>query len=68
MEWARLMHLGRDEAAYREFDSWLKAFESNPKKWKRYYAWQVTMRRYEDTYGDRIVYTREGISKSKDIY
>lgn len=43
MEWARLLGLGRDIAAYREMESWFNAFDKNPKKWRKYYAWQVTM-------------------------
>ena len=52
MEWANLMNLGRDHEAFREFQGWLSAFEENPKKWSKYYGYQVTMQRYEDIYGE----------------
>ena len=63
MEWAELMHLGRDAAAYREFRGYLETFESNPAKWTRYYGYQVTMRRYEDIYGNPIRYGRMNTKK-----
>ena len=54
MEWARLMKLGCDESAYNELEMWLKAFEEDPKKWSKYYGFQVTFGRYEDIYGEPL--------------
>ena len=52
MEWAHLMNLGRDDTAYKEIEGWLRAFEQNPKKWTKYYGFNVTFGRYEDIYGE----------------
>ena len=56
MEWAHLLGLGRDGAAYREFEAFLASFEESPISWTKYYSYQVTMRRYEDIYGNPLKY------------
>lgn len=45
LEWAYLLELGRDSAAYKHFESLLK--EQYPNKSYKLYAWNVTNRRYE---------------------
>ena len=59
MEWAHLMHLGHDNAAYREFQSWFDNFESNPKQWTYFYGYQVMMQIYEGIYGNTRTYTKK---------
>ena len=56
MEWAHLLGLGRDQEAYREFEGFLSSFEANPAGWTKYYGYQVTMRRFEDIYGNPLKY------------
>ena len=58
MDWARLMHLGRNEHSLNEFETWLRAFEENPSRWTKYYGYQVTMQRYEDIAGNVKHYTK----------
>lgn len=68
LEWARLMHLGRDEHAYREMRDWIVAFEQHPKRWTKYYGWQVTMRWYEDIYGNVLHYKRKTRVLTSNLY
>ncbi len=47
-EWAYLMELGSDNAAYREMENWYKEFRADPDKWSPgYFAWHVCNRRHE---------------------
>ena len=57
MEWARLLHLCRDQAAYRHFEQLFSAFEH-----RRYnlYAYNVTNNRYEYIEGRVRVYVNKG--------
>lgn len=49
MNWASLMNLCRDQAAVRHFAYLFRAFDN--KKYQKYYAWNVTTRRYEHVDG-----------------
>ena len=46
MEWAELLHLGRDSAAYRHFHYLFDTFESEPRRYNLY-AYNITNNRYE---------------------
>ena len=57
MEQARLLHFGRDQAAYRHFEQLFSAFEN-----RRYnlYAYNVTNNSYEYIDGRVGVYVNKG--------
>ena len=46
MEWAELVHLGSDSAAYRHFHYLFDTFESDPRLYNLY-AYNITNNRYE---------------------
>ena len=54
MEWARLMDLGRDSAAYRHFDALFRIF---PNRNYKMYAFHVANNRYEYLDGSVRQYT-----------
>ena len=62
--WAQMMGLCRDRAAMDEMKSLLNAWEENPKKWTpSFYAWNVSMNRYEYLDGSVRVYVHKSLRK-----
>ena len=61
MDWARLMKLGRDEAAYRRFDY---LFLTIPlQKSQSLYAFNITTGRYEYINGEPRYYVHSSLRK-----
>ena len=52
MEWVDVMHLARDMPAQNEFLSLLNAFNSNPLKWNRVWAYNICNHQYEYLNGE----------------
>ena len=61
MDWARLMKLGRDEAAYRHFDYFFLTIPQQ--KSQSLYAFNITTGRYEYINGEPRYYVHSSLRK-----